>query len=546
MVTFVIPQRVLSDDDCSTLLSFSGFVPLPIRILSRTLQDFSKVNVELPLEDILRSVERRGSLNPVMEVIQYSFDRLDVKHQQILQRLSVFENSLFETDEVMFITQQKKDDVIWSLLYLKYKNLVELDNVGLNQGGKNRNHLIYYLHPLVLSFLNKQKEQMLMEQIPCENHIDAERKFVELMLKKVASVEETHNERFVEAFSIFRDRTAHIKMLFKHLQNQATPFSIMQSSYLYKLAVFIGSPESREKMLKAVAETNRKAGNTTMGLYWATVTAATCIDDDKFDKGEQYLKKIEAIIETLGPSTDTNMAYVQGEYFLTKGRINNKKGRFCEAEENFRKAHTLYLLSGDVKSRFSEVARVQNALGNVYHKLRNNKECLKFHQMACDIMKQNLFDQNNQDLTVYIFNLGTVKAQLAELKRGSERDEANQLYEEALAHFNASMDIDNKLNIQRLPNYPIKLLQRSALHHRMGHYKESIADGREAIKLREEIYKENHSLITEAYFRLADLFFKRSRNDKEGTRGKYRYFILLRIQSCIPVTIFFFFFSISI
>ena len=527
----------MSDDDCSTLLSFSSFAPLPIRILSRALQDFSKVNIELPLEDILRSVERRASLDPVLEVIKYSFDRLDVKHQQIMQRLSVFGNSFFETDEVMFITQQKKDDVIMSLLYLKYKNLVELENVALNQGGKNLQQLIYYLHPLVLSFLNKQKEEMLKEKIPCDNHADAERKFVELMLKKVASVEETHNKRFEEAFSIFRDRTASIKMLFKHLQNQPTAFSINRSSYLYKLAVFYGSPESREKMLKTVAETNLKAGNTTMGLYWHTQTAATCIDDDEFDKGEQYLKDIEVNIENLDPSTDNNIAYVQGEYCLTKGRINNKKSRFCEAEENFRKAQTLYLLSGDVKSRFSEVARVQNALGNVFHKLRNNKECLKFHEMACDIMKRNLFDQNHQDLTVYIFNLGTVKVQLAELKRENQRDVANQLYEEALAHFNASMDIDIKLNLQRLPNYPIKLLQRSDLYHRMGHYEESIADGKEAIKLREDIYEENHSLITEAYFKLADLFFKRFRNEKEGTPGKYRCFISLQFHSCIRITV---------
>ena len=219
------------------------------------------------------------------------------------------------------------------------------------------------------------------------------------------------------------------------------------------------------------------------------------------------------------PSKDVDMAYyAQGEYFLTKGRINTKKGNLCEAEENLLKAQNLYLLSGDFNRRFSEVARVKNALGNVYHKLRNNKECMKFHELACEIMKQNLYDQNNHELTVYIFNLGTVKAHLADLKWESERDLANKLYEEALSHFNASMDIDIKLNLQPLPNYPVKLLQRSVLYYRMGRYDESVADGKAAIKMREEIYGENHSLITEAYFMLAHLLFERNRNKNKGTR----------------------------
>ena len=467
----------------------------------------------MPLENILKLVEKRDSMNPVLEVINYSFNRLGIQYQQVLQRLSVFGNSFFEIDEVMFMTQQKKDDVIMSLLYLKYRNLIELENITFNQDG------IYYLHPQVLSFLNKQKEKS-----PCENYIDADKKFVELMLKKVESVEETHNERFLEAFSVFRDRTASIKMLFSHLQNHPTTFSVMQSSYLHKLTVFIGSPESRENLLTTVTETNLKAGNITMGLYWATVRAATCIDDNSLDKGEQYLKDIEAVIET--PSEEPDWAYVQGEYFLTKGRIHNKKGRFCEAEESFKKAHNRYLFSGDIKRRFSEVARVQNALGTVYHNLRNHKESMKFHKMACDIMEQNLFDQNNQYLTDYIFNLGTVKMHIAELKRESERDLSNRMREEALSHFNASMDIDIKLNLQRLPNYPVKLLQRSAIYHRIGRYEECIADVREAIKLREVIFEDqgNQTLITEAYLKLADILLIRSRNKNEGTRGKCRVF----------------------
>ena len=508
---------MLSEDDCAALLSFSGYAPLPIRILSRTLQDYSKANVELPLEDILKSVKRRETMTPVLEVIRYSFDRLGEKYQQILQRLSVFGNSPFEIDEVMFMTQQTQDDAIMSLLYLKYKNLIELEEISLTMEGKEAIHLIYYLHPLVLSFLNK-----LDEEKPSENQRNADRRFLELMLKKIASVEETHNERFVEALSIFRDRTASVKMLFTHFQNHPSAFSIMRNSYLYKLTVFYGSPESREKLLKTLAENNLNAGNITASLYWSTVTASTCIDDDDFDKGEQRLKDIEADVET--PSSDVDMLYVQGEYFLTKGRINNKKGKYCEAEENFIKAQNLYLQSGDITRRFSEVARSLNALGTVYHNRRNNNQSMEYHQMACDIMKRHLFDQNNQDLTVYIFNLGTVKAQQAELKRESERDLANRLYEEGLQNFNASMDIDIKLNLQRLPNYPMKLLQRSALHHRMGHYEEAIADGKEAIKLREEIYEENHSLVTEAYFRLAELFYKRFKNKNEGTRGTSIYY----------------------
>ena len=119
-------------------------------------------------------------MNPVLEVIKYSFDHLGEKYQQVLRRLYVFGNSFFETDEAIFMTQQKKDDVIMSLFYLTYKNLIELKRLTLNHDGKEHNQFIYYLHPLVLLFLNRRREQF-----PHEDYINAGRKFIELMIKRL-------------------------------------------------------------------------------------------------------------------------------------------------------------------------------------------------------------------------------------------------------------------------------------------------------------------------------------------------------------------------
>ena len=55
----------------------------------------------------------------------------------------------------------------------------------------------------------------------------------------------------------------------------------------------------------------------------------------------------------------------------------------------------------------------------------------------------------------------------------------------------------------------------------MGKYDEAIADAKEAIKLREVIYGENHSLVTDAYYSVASLLYKRFSNKKEGTEGTY-------------------------
>ena len=381
----------------------------------------------------------------VIDVIKYSYNSLDERHKKYLLTLSVFENSVFETDEVAFMTQLSVKDAILSLLFLKYKNLVEIEQPVLEKGGTC---FMYCLHPLVLTFLNRLEKPLNIKQL-----------YLELMLKKIGNVENTHNERFVEAFSVFKDRTASIKTLFLYLQQDPRAFSIMRSSYLYKLSVFFGSPASRERLLEGLAKEHESKGLKPSALYWTVVTATSCIDDNRFDKAEQHLEKIREEIEAIDTS-DHYLLYVQGEYFLTQGRIYNNKDKYTEAEEVLFKAQGCFQHSEGSESRFPEVARTYNALGNICFKMKNYGQSLIYHQKASDLMQTHLVDLNNQELSVYVFNLGTVKVQQAENERDSNRELANKLYRGALNDFNTSMEIDVRLNLQRIPSYPVKLLQR--------------------------------------------------------------------------------------
>lgn len=510
----------LSESECTSVLNFCGNSPLAIRVISRTIQGYYQEHTKLTIEQILNIAQKSGTMAEVLDVIKYSYDSLDERHKKYLLTLSVFENSMFETDEVAFMTQLSPKDAILLLLFLKYKNLVEIEQTILQKGGTR---FLYFLHPLVLTFLNHLVKPT-----------DIKHLYLELMLKKIGNVENTHNERFVEAFSVFRDRTASIKTLFLYLQQEPRSFSIMRFSYLYKLSVFFGSPASREGLLEGLAKEHESKGLKTSALYWTVVTATSCIDDNRFDEAERHLEKIREEIETIQTS-DNNLLYVQGEYFLTQGRIYNNKDKYTAAEEALCKARNCFQPSEDSKSRFPEVARTYNALGNIYFKMRNYGQSLIYHQKASGLMQKHLVDPNNQELSVYVFNLGTVKAQQAENKRDSDRELANELYQGALGDFNTSMEIDVRLNLQRIPSYTEKLLSRSDLHHRMGKYDEAIADAKEAVKLREDIYGENHSLVTNAYYCVASLLYKRSSNKQDGTKESRKDLLKQAYAICIDI-----------
>ena len=501
---FLFPgQKRLTDGECTDILNFSGNGPLAIRLISRTIQLYSVEG--MTIKEMLDMVQLMEAMSQITKIIEYTYNRLDVVTKEDLLRISVFGNSVFETDEVAFITEKSIKDTILTLMLLKYRNLIEIEENILQKGGLQ---LRYHFHPLVLNFLSKLKK----------SNDTSSRLYLELMIKKIENVESTHNERLDEALSIFRSRKGSIQLLFSHLQNMPSAFDITRSSFLNKLSIFLGSAAEREKILIRLTKEHRLKGFKTSALYWVVVTATTYMDNSRIDGAEQQLQGVKDEVENV-TATDHELQYIHAEYYLTKARIYHNSGKYNESEEYLHKAEHLYLQSGAVSQRFTELARTLNALGNVYYKRKDYSEAARYHQEACDIMKQHLIDMNNQDLTVYIFNLGTVKAQEAELLRESNRDLANQKYSEALFDFNTSLEMDINLNLKSLPNFPMKLLQRSSLHHRMGQYKEAIADAEAVIKLREEIYDKYHFLVTEAYFNFARLLYKRYMDNTQGTQG---------------------------
>ena len=501
--TCFILQKRLTENDCDAILNFSGYSPLAIRLISRTIHIYSQEAITV--HDMLDYVKGAATLEPVLNIIKYSYERLDKAAKETLLRISVFRNSNFTTDEVAFMTNNSMKDTILTMLLLKYRNLIEIEENISKKGGIS---LAYYFHPLVLNFLSNIKQPE-----------DLEHCYAQLILKMVVNLEGTHNEKYDEAISVFRERVGSIAVLFGNIQANPSSFVVTRNSYLYKLSIFLGTPEERERVLYRVAIKHKQNGMKTSALYWTVQTAATCMDEIKTTEAENYLWEIQDSIENANP-TSADLQYVHGEYYLTKGRIYHQKNKLHESEKFLLKAQECFMQSGQVQERFTELARTHNALGTVYYTRKNYSVAAMYHQNAYNLMNQYLFDRNNPELNVYIFNLGTVKAQEAQLLHESQRDLAFVKYGEALSDYNISMQIDINMNLQRLPIHADKLIQRSDLYHRIGNYDESQADIEAAIKLREEIFGKDHTKVIETYFHLADLLYKRYKNSQQGTSGK--------------------------
>ena len=492
---------IFTDGECSEILAYSGRSPLAIRLIARAVNYLHHEQRDITIRRMLDQLQKTAFMSQILECIQYSYARLSDDCQKDLLRLSVFDNSYFEIDEFAFMTEKSEEDSTIGLMFLRYRNLVEIHESELQT---ECIRLRYYLHPLVLQYL-KQLEQPA--------HIN--RLYVRLFFKKIINVKNTESAYFEKQVSLFRNRSANIKKLFVGLQDDPEAFSIAKTSSLYKLSSYAGSPADRVQLLCDVAESHRFAKHHNSYLYWYIMAVTTCIDNDDVTKAEELLMNIQNEIKCES-ANEGQLAFLHGQYYLTKGRIFHNKNRFVDSEEYLTKAQALFHLSGTDEERVVELASTWNALGNVYYKLKNYKKSLLYHQKASDILRQYIVDSSSSAQAIYMFNLGTIKVYRADILRKSQRDVADELYQGALNDFNESMDLDIKHTFDKLPPYVTKLVQRSFLFYRMNRYEEAMADAKAAVKLSGEIFTECHSVVTKAYFNLGRLLFNMFRKGPKG------------------------------
>ena len=464
-----------------------------------------------------------------------AFLHLNDTRQKDLAKLMIFDTSSFDDDDAGAALDKSINEVVQSLLDLTGCYLIQDIRHSANAGETEWDmRMAHCIHPDVFSSLKKICHDN-KDLTRCR--VEAHRRFSQTTVERMERECKDFDMFYEKAVRFARQSTNRMKVLFNFLSENHLDMSYEQFNCLKCIPPLTFTFQRRHDIIKKVAIPCKTEGNDTLYWSWLLEEAKIFLEVKEFKKADEKLEEVvKTGLLTITPSSRT-IAILQAEYNLTKGRTLRGLEQYKDAME--KQMAALELLEKWATDDIPRKAAVCNAIGNIYHDSEEYEKSGRYHRQAVDIMKEYVKEGLTFDMSVYLFNVGTIFYAKADQIKLSHKDKANELLEKALKYYKESIEFDIKWKLNGMNGHSDKLKIRARAFKALEQFDKAIKDVRESVKLKEKLFPNGPwSGLILGYYQIAALFVKKRQallkpNGKE-VQGKYMHRQVARSNLLLP------------
>lgn len=494
-----ILQIQLTETQYQIVLDMSGEVPLAIRLLASAIKRYkSDWQCDTISEQHLKPLLKQ-ELHPMNNCIAYAYRSLKEAEQNYLNMLSIVDLSEFDVETVKAILEiEDEKEVILLMMSLTNRHIVQRVHTGRMQY-KYSTGLKYCLHPLVLHYLSDLQ--------PDGYNIQTQNNFCRHVLKRIEHYITNIDMHYMEAISAVSSNRSLLKVLFSVLSTRKSDdihlLTTNRNRDLSKLHGLLNMTQTEKgDFYSRILE---QSGNLDTNIFWKLEQITMLTDGDNFVMAKSEIEDIENNAMNY-LNDDESSEYLKGRFWYIKGRYCRRKHdkELHIAIECFKRSLHIY---EDIQY-IPDAAMALNAIGNAYFDQGDYDIALEYHKEASKRLREFIPDNNDPNIIIYDFNIGTIYLAKARQECSIHRvtDEAIRNFDKALEIFNDTMSKDVKTGTSRMPQYADKLEQRAHALFRLNRYSEAISDMKSSLKIKLAPYKSPDSNITTAYFRTGKMF----------------------------------------